>query len=130
MRKRSASAVSCDRRKRPRLPTAFQYSTLVFAAASYNAEVFDTVQHLLSEIKNHSLANRTVGLIENGSWVPTAKLLMEKQISTWKNTVILEPKVTVKSAVKEDSLAELEKLADALYKNIQWYFWWDKKIKF
>lgn len=101
------------------LSTAFQYSTLVFAAASYNAEIFDTVQHLLSEIKNHSLANRTVGLIENGSWVPTAKLLMEKQISTWKNTVILEPKVTVKSAVKEDSLAELEKLADAIVESLE-----------
>ena len=101
------------------LSTAFQYSTLVFAAASYNAEVFDTVQHLLSEIKNHSLANRTVGLIENGSWVPTAKLLMEKQISAWKNTVILEPKVTVKSAVKEDSLAEIEKLADAIVASLE-----------
>lgn len=96
---------------------AFQYSTLVFASATYNAEVFDSMQNLLNELKNHNLANRTVGLIENGSWASTAGNKMKAQIESMKNMKIVGPLVKINSGVSEENVKELEELAKALADN-------------
>ena len=69
---------------------------------------------LLHDIKTHNLRNRCVGLIENGTWGPLAGSLMAKELESLKNITILEPRVTIHSAPKEDTLIELDKLADAL----------------
>lgn len=96
---------------------AFQYSTLVFAAATYNCEVFDSTQNLLTELKNHNLSNRTVGLIENGSWAPMAGAKMKAQIESMKNMKIVGPLVKINSSVSEENLKELEQLAKELATN-------------
>lgn len=95
---------------------AFEYKTLVFAAATYNAEIFDTVQNLITELKNHNLSNRRIGLIENGSWAPVAASKMKAQLETFKNMEIVEPVVKVVSSVTDKNVEELSVLAKELMK--------------
>ena len=96
---------------------AFQYSTLVFASATYNAEVFDSMQNLLTELKNHNLSNRTIGLVENGSWAPMAANKMKAQLASMKNMKIVDPIVKIQSSVSEENLKQLEVLAKELAAN-------------
>lgn len=95
---------------------AFEYKTLVFAAATYNAEIFDTVQNLITELKNHNLSNRRIGLIENGSWAPVAASKMKAQLETLKNMEVVEPVVKVVSSVTAKNVEELSALAKKLMK--------------
>ena len=95
---------------------AFEYKTLVFAAATYNAEIFDTVQNLIIELKNHNLSNRRIGLIENGSWAPVAASKMKAQLETLKNMEIVDPVVKVVSSVTAKNVEELSALAKELMK--------------
>ena len=95
---------------------AFEYKTLVFAAATYNAEIFDTVQNLITELKNHNLSNRRIGLIENGSWAPVAASKMKAQLETFKNMEVIEPVVKVVSSVTAKNVEELSVLAKELMK--------------
>jgi len=93
---------------------AFQYSTLVFASSTYNAEIFDNMHLLLTDLKNHNLSGRTVGVIENGSWASMAGKKMLELFSAMKNMNVLEPVVSLTSSVDEKSLAAIRKLAKAL----------------
>lgn len=95
---------------------AFEYKTLVFAAATYNSEIFDTVQNLITELKNHNLSNRRIGLIENGSWAPVAASKMKAQLETLKNMEVVEPVVKVVSSVTAKNVEELSALAKELMK--------------
>ena len=95
---------------------AFEYKTLVFAAATYNAEIFDTVQNLITELKNHNLSNRRIGLIENGSWAPVAASKMKSQLETLKNMEVVDPVVKVVSSVTAKNVKELSALAKELMK--------------
>lgn len=95
---------------------AFEYKTLVFAAVTYNAEIFDTVQNLITELKNHNLSNRRIGLIENGSWAPVAASKMKSQLETLKNMEIVDPVVKVVSSVTAKNVEELSVLAKELMK--------------
>lgn len=99
--------------------TAFEYSALVFASATYNAEIFDNMHTLLVELKNHNLSGRTVALMENGSWAKFANKKMEELISGMKNMTILEPKVSITSAVDEDALSKITELADKLSETVR-----------
>lgn len=96
------------------LSRAFQYSTLVFACATYNAEIFDPMHHFLLDLKNHNLSGRKVGLMENGSWAPMANKKMAELLGTMKNMEIVEPMVTMKSAVDDTVEEQLGQLAKAL----------------
>lgn len=93
---------------------AFKYSHLVFASTTYNAGVFVTMEELLHDIVNHNLQNRKVALIENGSWAPTSGGLMRKMLSELKGTEFIGDTLTVKSALTEGQLDELDVLADAI----------------
>ena len=95
---------------------AFEYKTLVFAAATYNSEIFDTVQNLITELKNRNLSNRRIGLIENGSWAPVAASKMKAQLETLKNMEVVEPVVKVVSSVTAKNVEELSVLAKELMK--------------
>ena len=95
---------------------AFEYKTLLFAAATYNAEIFDIVQNLITELKNHNLSNRRIGLIENGSWAPVAASKMKAQLETFKNMEVVEPVVKVVSSVTDKNVEELSVLAKELMK--------------
>ena len=93
---------------------AFRYDRMVLAAASYDAGVFPIMQDFLHHLQAKAFQNRTVGLIENGSWAPTAAKTMRNILETMKNITIVEPVVTIKSALKENDIPALEELADAL----------------
>lgn len=93
---------------------AFRYDRMVLAAASYDAGVFPIMQNFLHHLQSKAYQNRTIGLIENGSWAPTAAKTMRSILDTMKNITIVEPVVTIKSALKENDIPALEELADAL----------------
>ena len=93
---------------------AFRYDRMVQAAASYDAGVFPIMQDFLHHLQAKAFQNRTVGLIENGSWAPTAAKTMRNILETMKNITIVEPVVTIKSVLKETDIPALDQLADAL----------------
>lgn len=93
---------------------AFRYDRMVLAAASYDAGVFPIMQDFLHHLQAKAFQNRTIGLIENGSWAPTAAKTMRNILETMKNITIVEPVVTIKSVLKETDIPALDQLADAL----------------
>lgn len=93
---------------------AFRYSKLVVAAASYDAGVFPCMEDFLHHLKAKNFQKRTVGIIENGSWAPSAAKQMRNILEEMKNITICEPVVTIKSVLNETSRKELEKLAEEL----------------
>ncbi len=98
---------------------AFRCSHLVFAATTYNAGVFVTMENLLHDIANHNLQGRKIALIENGSWAPTSGKQMRDMLSGLKNTQFIGDTVTVKSSLAEDQLSQLDALADAIAADIK-----------
>ena len=96
------------------LSEAFRCSHLVFASATYNGGIFSNMEHLLMDMKAHSLQNRTVAIIENGSWGVMSGKQMRELLGSMKNMTILENTVTLKSSLKEPQMAELEALADQI----------------
>lgn len=95
---------------------AFRYSHLVFAASTYNAGIFVKMEDLLHDLVAHNLQNRTIALVENGSWAPTSGKLMRELLSKLKNTNILDQAVTIRSSLKETE--QLSILADAIAETI------------
>lgn len=93
---------------------AFRYSKVVLAASSYNARVFPPMEHFLTKLRDRNYQNRTMAIIENGSWAPSAGKCMKAILSEMKNIELIEPTITIKSAMKEENIEELEKLAEKL----------------
>ena len=98
---------------------AFRCSHLVFASTTYNAGIFVTMETLLHDIVAHNLQNRTVALIENGTWAPTAGGLMRKLLSGLRGIDILEDSLTVRSSLKEDQLEALDRMAAAIAASVR-----------
>ncbi len=96
------------------LSAAFRYSHLVLASTTYNAGIFVRMEALLSDLVAHNLQNRTVALIENGSWAPTSGGLMRKMLEKCKNITILEEGLTIRSALKASQRPALQAIADAI----------------
>lgn len=93
---------------------AFRYSHLVLAAASYDAGVFPAMENFINKLKSKNYRKRTVGLIENGSWAPTAARTMKAMLEGTKEVIIVDPVVTIKSAMKAENIPQLEELAEKL----------------
>ena len=93
---------------------AFQYSHLVFASTTYNMGIFVTMEQLLHDIAAHALADRRYALIENGSWSPVSGKKMQALLSPLQGWSEVEPVLTVKSALRPDQEAQMERLADAI----------------
>jgi len=93
---------------------AFRYSHLVLAAASYDAGVFPPMEDFLNRLKAKNYQKRTVGIIENGSWAPTAAKSMKAMLESAKALTFVEPVVTIKSALKAENLPQMEALATKL----------------
>lgn len=93
---------------------AFRYDRLVLASPTYDGDVFPYMGTFMNRLKSKNFQNRTVGFIENGSWAPMAGKKMMDEMSALKNIKIIENKVTIKSALKEADIIQLENLADAL----------------
>jgi len=96
------------------LSECFRASHLVFLSTTYNAGMFVNMENLVHDIVNHNLQNRTIALVENGSWAPTAAGLMRAEFSKLKNMKILDETVTIRSSLKQDQLPELNALAEAI----------------
>lgn len=93
---------------------AFRYSKLALATPTYNGEVFPFMRCFIEHLTERNYQNRTVGLIENGTWAPTAAKVMRKLLENSKNLTIVEPTVSIKSALNAASEAQLAQLAEAL----------------
>ena len=96
------------------LEDAFRYGKIVLAASSYNGSVMPFMEDFLHHLKGKNYQKRTVALIENGSWAPSANRTMTEILSQMKDISILDTAVTIRGAVKEENLKELSALADAL----------------
>lgn len=93
---------------------AFRYSKMIVAASSYDAGLFPPMHDFLHHLQIKNFQKRRVGIIENGSWAPTAGRVMNSMLSEMKNMEIMEHTVTIKSSMKESDIPQLEQLADEL----------------
>ena len=100
------------------LAEAFRCSHLVFASITYNGGIFTNMEHLLLELKAHNLQNRTVALMENGSWAPVAGKKMKEIFDSMKNIRLLDETVTIKSSLKEEQMAQVDALARAIVESM------------
>lgn len=96
------------------LSEAFRYSHIIFLSTTYNAGVFVNMENLLHDIANHNLQHRTIAFVQNGSWGPMAAKGMKSILEPCKNMTYIENTLTIKSAMKESQLAELEALVEAV----------------
>ncbi|MDY3854765.1 MAG: FprA family A-type flavoprotein [Butyribacter sp.] len=93
---------------------AFRYDRMIVAGASYDGGVFPCMQDFLHHLQSKAYQNRKVGIMENGSWAPTAARTMKGILETMKNVTIAEPVVTIRSTMKESDIPAMEELADAM----------------
>ena len=93
---------------------AFRYSKLVLATTTYNADVFPFMKEFIHHLTERSYQNRTVAFVENGSWAPMAAKVMRGMLEGSKNLTIAENTVTVRSAMNEESAAQIDALSDEL----------------
>ena len=93
---------------------AFRMSKLIVAAASYDSDVFPPMHDFLHHLKLKAYQKRRVGIIENGSWAPCAGRVMKGMLETMKDIEIVEPMVTIRSAMKQGDIPTMEALADAM----------------
>ena len=95
---------------------AFKYDRLVVAAASYDGDLFPPMYDFLHHLKLKSYQKRKVGIIENGSWAPSAGRVMRAMLEQMKELEIVEPMVTIRSRMKPEDLPVMEVLAEAMAK--------------
>ncbi|MBQ9847094.1 MAG: flavin reductase [Clostridia bacterium] len=93
---------------------AFRYGKLVLATTTYNGDIFPFMREFINHLTERNYQNRTVAFIENGTWAPMAAKIMAKMLENSKNLTFAEHKVSIMSALNEDSSTQLEALADEL----------------
>ena len=93
---------------------AFRYGKIVLATTTYNAEIFPFMREFINHLTERNFSNRTVALIENGSWAPMAAKTMKKMLEGCKNIEYTDTTVKIMSTLNETSTAQIEKLADEL----------------
>lgn len=93
---------------------AFRYSKLVLATTTYNAELFPFMYTFIHYLAERNYSNRVVALIENGSWAPIAARLMKEGLCKCKNLAFTDTTVTIRAALNEENIAQLEKMAKEL----------------
>ena len=97
----------------------FRCSHLVLAAPTYNNGIYPAMANLLHDMKALMLQNRTVGLVENGSWAPVSGKLIRAELEGLKGFQVLEPVASLKSALKGDSMEQLGQLKDSILASLQ-----------
>lgn len=93
---------------------AFRYGKLVLATTTYNMDIFPFMKQFIEHLTERNFQNRTIAVIENGSWAPAAARTIKKMLENSQNITYTETAVTIKSALTEENKAELDKLADEL----------------
>lgn len=96
---------------------AFRYGRIVLATTTYNAEIFPFMREFINHLTERNFQNKTIGLIENGSWAPLAAKTMKKMLEGCKNIEYTDTTVKIMSALNDESSEQLEKLADELCKD-------------
>lgn len=93
---------------------AFRYDRIVLAASSYDAGLFPPMEDFLLHLKAKMYQKRTVALVENGSWAPSAAKKMREYLESMKEITVLEPVVTIRSTVKKETKEQLQALAETI----------------
>ena len=93
---------------------AFQYSKIVLATTTYNAEIFPFMCDFIEHLTERNFQNRTVAIIENGSWAPLAAKVIKQKLASCKNLSFADTLVTIKSALNDENLKQLDDLAKEL----------------
>lgn len=96
---------------------AFRYDKIVLAASSYNMGIFPPMEHFLNQLKGKNYQKRKIGIIENGTWAPSAGKCMKDIISNMKDITIYEPTITIMSTLNEETSIKLDELACKILKN-------------
>lgn len=96
---------------------AFRYGKLILATTTYNADIFPFMREFINHLTERNFQNRKIGLIENGSWAPLAAKTMKKMLEGCKNLTFAKTTVSIKSALNEESSAQIEALAEEFCKN-------------
>ena len=91
---------------------AFRYDKVILTASSYNAGVFVPMEQFLQKLKERNYQNRKIGIVENGSWAPSAGKTMKNRLQEMKDIQMVEPFITIKSTMKQENIKELQELAD------------------
>lgn len=95
---------------------AFRYGKLVLATITYNGDIFPFMRTFIEHLKERNYQNRTIGLIENGSWASTAGKVIAGMLEKSKNITMLEKPVKIMSSLSEENLKELDEMAEELMK--------------
>ena len=95
---------------------AFRYGKLVIATTTYNADIFPFMKHFILDLTERNYQNRTIGIIENGSWAPVAAKTVKAMFEKSKNITWTDTTVTIKSALKAANIEQIDALADELMK--------------
>jgi flavorubredoxin len=95
---------------------AFRYGKLVIATTTYNADIFPFMKHFILDLTERNYQNRTIGIIENGSWAPLVAKTVKAMFEKSKNITFTDTTVSIKSAVKAANIAQIDALADELMK--------------
>ena len=93
---------------------AFRYGKLVLATTTYNADIFPFMKSFIDHLTERNYQNRTIALIENGSWAPAAARIMKEKFSKSKNISWIETVVSIRSAMNDKNMTEIENLANEL----------------
>ena len=93
---------------------AFRYGKIVLATTTYNADIFPFMKQFIDELTERGYRGRKIGLIENGSWAPTAAKVMKGMLEGCKETAFAETTVRIVSAMKEENIAQIEQLAEEM----------------
>ncbi|MBP3449847.1 MAG: FprA family A-type flavoprotein [Spirochaetaceae bacterium] len=93
---------------------AFKYGKIVLATTTYTNDIFPFMKDFIHHLTGRNYQNRTIGLIENGTWNPMANKVMESMFESSKNITILPTKVTIKTAMNDETVNGLEKLAEEI----------------
>lgn len=93
---------------------AFRYGRMIVCAASYDAGLFPPAHSFIHHLQDKAWQKRRVGLVENGSWAPSAGRVMKEMFSSMKDVEIVEPVVTIRSRMKDSDIPALEKLAESI----------------
>ncbi len=90
---------------------AFRYGKLILATTTYNMDIFPFMRQFIEHLTERNFQNRSIGFIENGSWAPSAMKVMKAMLEKCKDITYMETSVTIKSALTEENIANLDKLA-------------------
>lgn len=96
---------------------AFRYGKIIFATTTYNSDIFPFMRDFINRLTERGFKNRTIGFIENGSWAPRAAEIMQGMLESCKGLIFTKTTVRIMSALNDESLAQIDRLAEELLKD-------------